>query len=281
MPEEKNENVIETHSLKDYVNLIRGNLLPIIIIISASLIIAIIYAVNARDIYKSTATLKVVKPQGNILYSPVIPEFQDFGNDRFLANEIEVLKTFNTRERVAKSLVETFNSVNAKDNFYILLDLSSSFQETKAELLPVAGIADRLLSAVSIDQKRGLDIIEISVESPSSYEAALISNSYANEYQIINLEVNRNQLTIVKKFLHEQKNEKQNQLNDAEETLRKFQEKGGVIALDEQANNLISQLSNFEAQKNAAQIELMASNKILNQYKRKLEEQNPRLADYL
>jgi len=282
MPEEnKNENIIETHSLKDYVNLIRGNLLPIIIIISASLIIAIIYAVNARDIYKSTATLKVVKPQGNILYSPVIPEFQDFGNDRFLANEIEVLKTFNTRERVAKSLVETFNSVNTKDSFYILLDLSSSFQETKAELLPVAGIADRLLSAVSIDQKRGLDIIEISVESPSSYEAALISNSYANEYQIINLEVNRNQLTIVKKFLLEQKNEKQNQLNDAEETLRKFQEKGGVIALDEQANNLISQLSNFEAQKNAAQIGLMASNKILNQYKRELEEQNPRLADYL
>jgi len=282
MPEEnKNENIIETHSLKDYINLIRSNLLPIVLIISVSLILAIIYSVNARDIYKSTATLKVVKPQGNILYSPVIPEFQDFGNDRFLANEIEVLKTFNTRERVAKSLVETFNNVEAKDSFYILLDVSSAFRETKVKLLPVEGIADRLLSAVSIDQKRGLDIIEISVESPSPFEAALIANSYANEYQILNLEVNRNQLTIVKNFLLEQKDEKQNQLNDAEETLRKFQEKGGVIALDEQANNLISQLSNFEAQKNAAQIELMASDKILNQYKRELEDQNPRLADYL
>src|SRR4030067_3474576 len=116
MPEDnKNENIIETHSLKDYINLIRSNFLPIIFIVAASLILAIIYAVNARDIYKSTATLKVVKPQGNILYSPVIPEFQDFGNDRFLANEIEVLKTFNTRERVAKSLVETYNSVVTKD----------------------------------------------------------------------------------------------------------------------------------------------------------------------
>jgi tyrosine-protein kinase Etk/Wzc len=279
--ENKNENIIGTHSLKDYVNLIRGNLFPTVSIVAISLIIAIIYAVNARDIYKSTATLKVVKPQGNILYSPVIPEFQDFGNDRFLANEIEVLKTFNTRERVARSLVETFNSIGVKDSFYILLDLSSAFQETKARLLSVDGIAERLLLAVSIDQKRGLDIIQISVESPSAYEAALIANSYSNEYQILNLEVNRNQLTIVKNFLLEQKKEKQDQLNDAEETLRKFQEKGGVIALDEQANNLISQLSNFEAQKNAAQIELMASNKILNQYKRELEEQNPRLADYL
>ncbi|HSP86979.1 MAG TPA: polysaccharide biosynthesis tyrosine autokinase, partial [Ignavibacteriaceae bacterium] len=171
--------------------------------------------------------------------------------------------------------------VGVKDSFYILLDLSSAFQETKSKLLSVNEITERLLTAVSIDQKRGLDIIEISVESPSPYEAALIANCYSHEYQILNLEVNRNQLTIVKKFLLEQKDEKQNQLNDAEETLRKFQEKGGVIALDEQANNLISQLSNFEAQKNAAQIELMASNKILNQYKIELENQNPRLADYL
>ncbi|RPI70859.1 MAG: polysaccharide biosynthesis tyrosine autokinase, partial [Ignavibacteriales bacterium] len=252
-----------------------------VLIIATALIVSIIYAVNARDIYKSTATLKVVKPQGNILYSPVIPEFQDFGNDRFLANEIEVLKTFNTRERVAKSLIDTYNDVASKDSFYILLDVSSAFQETKARLLSTDDIAERLSSAVSIDQKRGLDIIEISAESPSPYEAMLVANSYANEYKTLNLEVNRNQLTIVKNFLLEQRNEKQTLLNEAEETLRKFQERGGVIALDEQANNLIAQLSNFEAQKNAAQIDLMASDKILAQYKRELAEQNPRLADYL
>lgn len=282
MPEvNRNENIIETHSLKDYINLVRNNLVPIVLIIASALVISIIYSVNARDIYKSTAVLKVVKPQGNILNSPVIPEFQDFGNDRFLANEIEVLKTFNTRERVARSLVDTYNDVASKDSFYLLLDFSSAFQETKARLLSVEDIAERLSSAVSIDQKRGLDIIEISAESPSSFEAVLVANTYANEYKVLNLEVNRNQLTIVKNFLLEQKKEKQTLLNEAEETLRKFQEKGGVIALDEQANNLISQLANFEAQKNAAQIELMASTKVLAQYKRELEEQNPRLADYL
>jgi len=282
MPEEnRNHNIIETHSLKDYIKLIRSNFIPVILIVAGALVISIIYAVSAKDIYKSTATLKVVKPQGNILYSPVIPEFQDFGNDRFLANEIEILKTFNTRERVAKALIETYTETASKHSFYLLFDVSSAFQETKARLLSPEDIADRLSNAVSIDQKRGLDIIEISAESPSPYEAALVANTYAEEYKQLNLEVNRNQLTIVKNFLLEQKNEKQNQLNQAEETLRKFQEKGGVIALDEQANNLIAQLSNFEAQKNAAQIDLMASNKILNQYKRELEEQNPRLADYL
>jgi succinoglycan biosynthesis transport protein ExoP len=273
--ENKNEDIIETNSLKDYINLVRNNLVPILIIIVASLIISIVYAVNARNIYKSIVALKVAKPQGNILNSPIIPEFQDFGSDRFIANEIEILKTFNTRERVAEALVDSFKNIGVKDSFYLLLDQES------AKLLSVNDIAEGLSHAVSIDQKRGLDIIEVVVESPSPYEAALVANCYANEYKNLNLEVNRNQLTLVKDFLLDQKEEMQKQLSGAEETLRKFQEKGGIVALDEQANNLINQLSDFEAQKNATQIELMASTKVLTQYRNELDKQNPRLADYL
>ena len=273
--ENKNEDIIETNSLKDYINLVRNNLVPILIIIVASLIISIVYAVNARNIYKSIVALKVAKPQGNILNSPIIPEFQDFGSDRFIANEIEILKTFNTRERVAEALVDSFKNIGVKDSFYLLLDQES------AKLLSVNDIAEGLSHAVSIDQKRGLDIIEVVVESPSPYEAALVANCYANEYKNLNLEVNRNQLTLVKDFLLDQREEMQKQLSGAEETLRKFQEKGGIVALDEQANNLINQLSDFEAQKNATQIELMASTKVLTQYRNELDKQNPRLADYL
>src|SRR3989304_5520134 len=268
--ENKNENLVETNSLKDYINLVRNNLFPIILIVAASLIISIVYAVNARNIYKSTAALKVVKPQGSILNSPVISDFQDFGSDRFIANEIEILKTFNTRERVAEALIDSFNSFGVKDSFFLLLNQKSDKQ--KGKLLPVSEIAEELFHAVSIDQKRGLDIIEITVESPSPYEAVLAANCYTNEYRNLNLEVNRDQLTLVKDFLLDQKQEKQNQLSQAEETLKKFQEKGGVIALDEQANKLISQLSDFEAQKNATQIELMASSKVLNQLRNKLND---------
>jgi succinoglycan biosynthesis transport protein ExoP len=278
--ENKNEDNIETSSLKDYIHLVRNNLFPILIIVVVSLIISIVYAVNARNIYKSTVALKVAKPQGNILNSPIVPEFQDFGSDRFIANEIEILKTFNTRERVAEALVDSFMSLGVKDSFYLLLDQEYN-EKGSAKLLSVSDIAEELADAISIDQKRGLDIIEVIVESPSPYEAALIANCYSNEYKNLNLEVNRNQLTLVKNFLLGQKEEMQSQLSVAEETLRKFQEKGGIVALDEQANNLIAQLSSFEAQENAAKIELMASNKVLAQYRNELDKQNPRLADYL
>ncbi len=270
---------IESNSLKDYIKLIRTNIVPVILITLVSLVVAIIYAVNAKNIYKATTSLKVSMPQGNILEAPLMPEFQDFGSDRFIANEIEILKSHNLRARVAQALIDSFKTASDKDSFYLIQ--SHDFNEGKNNLLGIEQIARLLNSSVIIEQKRGLDIIDISAESPSPYEASLIANIYAMEYKYLNLEMNRNQLTMVKAFLNQQREEKQTELNAAEETLRNFQEKGGIIALDEQASSLINQLSDFEAQKNAKQIELAASDKILSQYKKELANQNPRLADYL
>ncbi len=272
---------VESNSLKDYINLLRNNILPVAIITIACLATSIFYAVNSKNIYRAVTMLKISQPQGNILESPLMPDFQDFGSDRFVANEIEILKSYNLRERVAKALIDSFTVSANQDSFYLIMDNNSNFGQKKKEIRSVTSLAELLEKKVSIDQKRGLDIVEISCESPSPHEASLIANIYAKQYKIFNLEVNRNQLTGVKDFLLQQKNEKQQQLNNAEETLRSFQEKGGVIALDEQAKSLIDQLSQFDAQKNAAQIELEASNKVLSQYKSVLEKQNPKLADYL
>lgn len=269
----------ESNSLKDYLIIIRNNLLAVSIIVIVSLIVAILYALSAQDIYKSQTALKLSKPGGNILQSPLVPEFSDFGNDRFIANEIEILKSYNLRNRVAENLVDTFVNSNHKKDFY-LLD-KEKFSGNNNEMLTIPQIAELLDKKISIEQKRGLDIVEISAESPSPIEAALVANIYANEYKNYNLEINRDQLTFVKGFLDKQRKEKKDQLNEAEEILRSYQEKGGIIALDQQAQTLIQQLSQFDAQKDAAKIELMASDAVLKQYKEELKKQDPRLAEYL
>lgn len=272
-------NKIEQKILKDYIILLRNNLVPVIIIIATSLAVAIAYALLSKDIYTSQIALKLNKPGGSILESPLMPELSDFGNDRFIANEIEILKRYNLRERVAKTLVDGFINSNDKKDFNILY--KKDFTGDSKELLTVPGITNLLASKVSIEQKRGLDIIEINAESPSPVEAALVANTYASEYINYNLEMNRKQLTFVKDFLDDQLKEKKEQLGDAEEILRAYQEEGGIIALDQQAQTLIQQLSQFEAQKNAAALELMASDQVLKQYKEELQKQNPRLAEYL
>jgi polysaccharide biosynthesis transport protein len=271
----------ESNTLKDYIRLIRNHLVPVILITLAGLVIAIVYAINATNIYRSTASLRLSKPQGgSVLTAPLMPEFQEWGNDRFIANEIEIMQSYRTREKVAKALIDSFFRNPDKDQYYILLEEESKFSGKKRNLKLMADLIQEL-STVSIDQKRGLDVVEISAQSPSPYEAALIANVYAEEYRVLNLEMNRNQLTLVKNFLEEQRDEKNAELNAAEETLKEFQQRGGIIALDERANSLITVLSQFEAQQSATKVDLMASDKVLENLRTELEKQNPRMSDYL
>ena len=268
----------ETKSLKDYINIIRNNLFPFVLIAAVCTAAAVYYALSSRNIYESETVLKISKPQGNILDAPLMPDIMDLGMDRFIANEIEIIMSYTNRERVAEALIDTFKTSGDKDKFYLVLNHSWG---EKPHLLSVDTLVELLDKKVNVQQKRGLDIVDITAESPSPYEAALIVNSYAQQYRGLNLEASRNQLTFVKNFLKKQKDEKQVELGTAEDSLRDFQERGGIIALDEQANALIDQLSQFEAKLNAAKIDCMASGNILKQYKDELKKQDPRMANYL
>ena len=270
----------ETNTLKDYIRLIRNHWLPVLLISLTGFGVAIVYAVNATDIYKSTTTLRISKSTGDVLTSPLMPEFNDWGNDRFIANEIEVMTSYFTREKVAAALLDSFYRDLRYNKFSVILnsDLDLFAKASTPKSLSALTIS---LDDISIDQKRGLDIVEITAESPSPYEAALIANTYSEQYTLINLDMNRKQLHLVKDFLKEQRIEKQRELNDAEETLKDFQEKGGLIALDKRASTLIDLLAEFEAQKSATQVDLMASTKVLENLKKELKSQNPRMADYL
>ena len=95
----------ETKSLKDYLHLIRNNLFPFLIIAAGCTVVAILYAVNSMDVYESETVLKISKPEGNILEAPLTPDIMDLGMDRFIANEIEIIKSYKNRERVASALI--------------------------------------------------------------------------------------------------------------------------------------------------------------------------------
>jgi len=278
---QNNINVTEEKSVKDYLSLIRNNILPVFIIVISSLVVSILYAINTQNIYKATTSLKIEKPKGNILDSPLAPDLGDMGKDRFIANEIEILKSYNLREIVSKSLVDSMRLKGNNASFYLIADGKTEAEKKQGKPVGITSLSTVLERNVKIEQKRGLDIVEISVESPSPLEAALIANTYAKEYRGLNLQISRDQLTIVKNFLNSQKAEKQLELNTAEEKLKNFQEQGGIVALDQQATTLIQQLSTFEAQKNAAQIDLMASDKVLISLKSELAKQDPKMNDYL
>jgi polysaccharide biosynthesis transport protein len=276
-----NQNFQETHTLRDYINLVKLNFVPIFLISITGLLVAIIYAVNAPNIYKSTTVLKLSKPQSSILSGSLLPEIQDFGSDRFIANEIEILKSRKLRSKVASSMLDSFKVSPVKTKFSLIYEDPSLLKEGKIRLKNIDELTLMLASKVSIDQKRGLDIVEISVESPSSMEAMLIANCYAEAYKSINLSYNREQLTRVKEFLAKQRSEKLSELGNVEETLKNYQEQKGIVELPEQAKALISQSSDIQAKMNATKIDLTISEKTLNQYKDELKKRNPELNNYI
>ncbi len=272
----------EFKTMKDYLIILKDNLFPILLITAVGTIFAVFYAINAVDIYKSSTSLKITKEKGSILESDALfPSISSFTDDRFISNEIEILKTFSLRLRVADAVLDSFKTNKNESEFSIIFESQKFNQGNEKVLKTDVKIAEELASLVDIEQKRGLDVIIISASSPSPKEATLVSETYAKVYQEINLEFNRNQLTLVKKFLSQQREEKLNDLNIAEDILTKYQQAGGIIALDQQATTLISQLSSFEADKNMKKIEIMASEKILTKLKEELKKQDPTYSTYL
>ena len=271
----------ETHSIKDYINLIKINIIPILLIGITGSVVSIIYAFTARDIYTASTALKIQKPQsGGILSSPLLPEFSDFGSDRFIANEIEILRSRRLREIVANSLIDSFKSIGEPDSFFVLLDQSFNMEDNGPELKSKYDLME-FLSKIKIEQKRGLDIVEISVESHMPFEAKMIANTYADSYEELNLKYTRQQLSTVVEFLKSQRAEKFKELVNVEERMKLFQEEGRVINLDERATALIEILSSFEAQKDITNIELTVAEKNIQQYRVELDKQNSSISKYI
>jgi len=242
-------------NIKDYITLIRQNLFIIIVIFISAALVTILYVTNARDYYKSVTTLKINKPQGNILNAEFFPGLQEAEKDRFIANEIEILKSYKIRELVSFTLLDSFKkNPNPAEYFYIV----NRNPEIKSDVVSNRTIASNLANIVTISQKRGLDIVEISAESPSPYESKLIADVYANTYFNYSLQFSRREVTAIRKFLEEEKEKKSIELNKSEEAIQSYMQRGGMLYLDDYSKKLIDQISTFEASRDAAQVDLMS-----------------------
>ena len=271
-------NQIPTNNLKEYLGIIRSNLLPIFLIFVASVVITIVYVVNTVDIYKTVTTLKIAKPQGSILTASLMPEAESFTSDRYISNEIEILKSYSVREQVSMILLDSLDNVQDKSKYFYLTNRGQAGEEKKFS--PKA-LADVLLSIVSINQKRGLDIIELEVQSPSNVEAVLIADVYANTYQRINLDFSRRELTTIREFLGQEKEKKFRELANSEASIQDYQQKGGIMFLDDQAKKVVDELSTYQAEKNATEVSLYSKQKAYNEIRTEIEKVDRSVIDYI
>jgi tyrosine-protein kinase Etk/Wzc len=274
----KINNQIPSNNLKEYMGIIRTSIFPIILIFIASVLVTVLYVTNAIDVYKTITSLKVTKPQGSILTSSLMPEAENFSSDRYISNEIEILKSYSIREKVAATLLDSFKVINDRNKFYYL---TNKEPEDESKVISVKGLAMTLSGIVSINQKRGLDIVEIEVQSPSNFEAALIANVYAETYQRINLEFSRRELTSIREFLDLEKEKRFKDLANSEAALQDYQQKGGIMFLDDQAKKVVDELSTYQAEKNATEVDLYSKQKAYSEIRSELSRVDRSVIDYI
>lgn len=269
---------ITADNFKIYLTILRANLVPIIIIFSVCLIATVFYVINAKDVFKSTTSILIQKPQGSLLSAEIIPGLQDFATDRFVSNEIEVLKSYTIRRKTADALIDSFKTNPNKNLFYFLVNRN---KEIQSDHVSPEELTESLSKIVTIEQKKGLDVVTMEVDSQSKYEAKMIANVYATAYLNYNLEFSRKGLKNVSSYLKEIKDKKLQDLNISEAALQDFTQKGNIIFLDDQARSIVEQLATLEAERNASEVELTTSRKTYDALKTELERIDPQLITYI
>lgn len=269
-------NIKSSHSIRFYFNLILRNKVPILLSLAVGLIVSYFYAYSQVDIYASASSMRLSKPKENVLENKIFSDIEGELPERYINNEVEILKSFAIREKTATSLLDSFQVLKGKMQFYLLVVNPENPVEPKSK----NQIANVLQTVTEISQKRGLDIVSIKTESPSPQEAALISNCYAEAYADYSLKFNRGHLTLNREFLEKQVQEKYNSLLQTEDKLTNFLRTENVVELNAQANSIINQLSGIEGSYNGALIDLQSTSKALTDIKTELDRFDPRSTDY-
>ena len=267
----------ESKELSYYINIIRVNLIPIIIIFVISVIVTYVYVKNQTNIYRATTILKIENPQGNILETP-LGDYQEFWSDRYINNQIQILKSYYIRDIVAKALLDSLKNRSVEEKFIYLVNRIS---EKDYESISSETLRKRLIGIMDFDKEKDIDVVKIIVEGPSFTENQLIANTYASVYVSYSKELSRQDITNVKEYLENEKEKKFNELNVSEAKLEDFQKRTGLIVLDAQANELISKISQYEAERNSAVIEYWANERNVSTLKSEIQDIDSELYDYV
>lgn len=262
--------------LKEYLNVLRQNLIPILIILSISIIYTLIYVNTATNIYRSVTSLKLEGQQGNILTATFGSDATNATNEKYIQGQIAVMKSYDIRDKVAKTLIDSFNTSNR--TYSILLN-RAFLPETVAVSQEV--LRSILGSLVVIAGVKGLDAISITAEGPIFEELQYITKAYADVYIKHNVEVSREDITNVKKFIVDEREKKFKELNDAESSIEDFQKRTGYISLSTQSGALVGEIANYEANIKANEIEVKVRENTLAALKAQYDKMDPQLYDYI
>ncbi len=257
-------------SLKDYVRVLYRARWIILICFVAVLGSTAFFTFRAEPIYEGTAKLMIREESG---VSRMVFDVTGYmKKETMINNQVEILKSRSVAERVVQSLkaspyastLRILGNVpgnnRAKKRSGRLFGRHAEVSPEEEERARHEGALSAIRKGVRVTPVRNSDMINLSFEAPSAFEAAFVANTIAEEFKKFNQAQSQAEVRQVKQFLEEQLGLLQEQLSRSEEALRAYKERERVVALDKETEELVRKAAEFETMLKEAQTAL-AENK--------------------
>src|SRR5512140_1539957 len=262
-------------TLQDYMAIILRGKWIVFGVFLAVLGAAILFTKLVDPVYKAAAQvlLNTKELQSTIFLDAVRPD----GVKNITQNELAILNSTSLADTVAQRLIDMryLDPVSKRRIPCTLPAQGEGSQDSTAPLWEVAGAVSE---AIDFDPVRESDVITISAKSKDPVEAALIANTFAESYRDRNIYMSRAKTRSFREVLDAQAASKKRELGDIENNLQNYMEKQGIVSLDDEAKTTIDKLSQLEAQRDAADIDLKKLRNTLASYQEQLPQQETNVA---
>ena len=198
---------------------------------------------------------------------------------RFLANEILILsQSLFLAEETATRLVEH----SAKDAKAAPMPVLMTNAGKPLSLRRLALRLQNTRITASPEGRGGLDVVRISATSELPREAAAIANAHTDAYVLRTQRKSRESATASREFLEKQYARNELELNQLEDRIRAFMiREGSLVAPEQEASTLLSQLSAVEALRDETTIAIGQQEATLAAATERLAEAEPYLVERL
>ncbi len=252
------------------------------IILASVLLVAIpttIYTMQLPARYRAYSLLLIEKQSQNL--AQVLPSASGNtllrGNNSMLGNELLVLRQSESLADSAARVIMQHEVVPGTES-PLTIRTTGDGQE-----LSLRALARRLQSGYiqAEPEGNGVDAIRVSAVSTNPHEAAFLANVYAQAFVDRTQNVSREGMSASRAFLEQQVARQREALEQADNNVRDFMLREGAVSLDEETTNIVTQLAQLEAQRDAVNVSIRMKQATVAALEDELRAIEPRLVDFV
>ncbi len=233
----------------------------ILTVFAVSLILAAGFTFLQETWYKASAAINFNSAE----IQKYLASNQNTGNNRFAG-----LNTENLIEEVAQNLLKNKN-LNKNTNIKTLPIVIKALKSSGDLNNQIHFIKTRLKDWAQFETDKMNGLVRITCMSQNANQAAVLANLFANLYYQKSVLDNMSGLTAALKYLKEQKEKRQKELQRSKLAYQKFTEAVESIELNDNEKILINKISELESELEVTDMQLKIKGMMLSSYAEELD----------